>query len=149
MSTFENGIQTKAPYVDKRLHEKIIFAASCIIPDVIIAAMTDVIKAVSDQMEKENKTFGERTEIFCIFTENPQFTISLDNNEVAICMKLAVYPVNNLLKYAGDKRLYAILAEELCHLIWEISDETLVCYKVIDVLKNIFPGIEVSDVYKI
>lgn len=149
MSTLVNAISTVAPHVDERLRGKIVICASCIIPDAICTAMTEVIKAVADQLEKENRAFGDGLAITCIFIPETEFAIKLDKEQIAICIKLAVYPMAKLCQFIGDKRLYMILAEELCHLIWDISDETLINYKVIEVLEKIFPDIEMQDVYSV
>lgn len=58
-----------------------------------------------------------------------------------MCMKLALYPIPRLLPHIRSNTLFTILAEELCHMIWEIQDEVLVNYKVLEVLQNIDPSL--------
>lgn len=149
MSCLINSITTATPRIDERLKGKIVIVSSCVIPDIVIAAMTLVIKAIADQLEKENRPFGNGLAISCIFTDEPEFSIRFDDVQIAICVKLAVYPISRMQPYMGDKRLFTILAEELCHIIWDISDEELINYKVIEVLGNIFPDIKMSDFYAV
>lgn len=141
MSTLIDGVHTAAPVVDPRLKDQIAFAASSEIPKEIIDSMTLVLFAIAQQLEKEGKTLEGKNAITCIFIGSDRFEISLDPEQIAICMKLAVYPLPRLVPFIGKPFLYAILAEELCHLIWEISDEVIINDKVVDVLRNIFPNL--------
>jgi len=62
-------------------------------------------------------------------------------------MRIAFYPLVKIAPYVGTDMLYTILAEELCHLIWDISDETEVNFKVLAVLRNLNPELQMSDLY--
>lgn len=148
MSLFVGAVNTELPKIDDRLKGSFSIAASVEIPLSIREAMSDVIRAVADQLDKEQRSLKSGLGVNCIFTPAEWFTINFEPGEVSICMKIAFYPVPYLVLFASDKnKLYAILAEELCHLIWDIGDETLVKYKVTEVLQNIFPGIKVEDIY--
>ena len=147
MSFLVNGITTAVPLVDSRLNGKIVIAATHPIPQEIRDWMTKVIWAIAEQLSYEEiKDIG--LPINCIFSNNDSYEIRIEFGEVSICTKNAFYPVRNLEEYAGNPfKLCTILAEELCHLIWEISDEIEVNYKVYDVLLRIFPELKIEQLY--
>ena len=146
MSALVDAVATLVPIVDPRLSGSISSCANTPIPMEVALAMTAVIKAVADQMEKEGRVF-RGLPISCIFTGSDSFTTRLDENQCAICVKLAVYPLPRLLPHRSTFRLYTALAEELCHLIWDIADETLINFKVLEVLRNLHPQLTLSDLY--
>lgn len=146
MSALVDAVATLVPIVDPRLSGSILSCANTPIPMEVALAMTDVIKAVADQMEKEGRVF-RGLPISCIFTGSDSFTTRLDENQCAICVKLAVYPLPRLLPHRSTFRLYTALAEELCHLIWDIADETLINFKVLEVLRNLRPEVTLADLY--
>ena len=146
MSVLVDSVATAAPVVDPRLSGNILSCANTPIPLDVVLAMTAVIKAVADQMEKEGRVF-RGLPISCIFTGSDSFTTRLDENQCAICVKLAVYPLPRLLPHRSTFRLYTALAEELCHLIWDIADETLINFKVLEVLRNLRPEVTLADLY--
>lgn len=146
MSVLVNSVDTLIPIVDPRLRGKFVSCADTQIPLEIVYAMSNVIKAVADQLDKESRLF-RGLPIACIFTGSDSFTIRLDEYQQAICVKLAVYPLPRLLPYCQTYRLYTALAEELCYLIWDIADETLINFKVLEVLRNHRPEVTLSDLY--
>lgn len=146
MSVLVDSVATAAPVVDPRLSGNFSFSATAPIPPDVVLAMTNVIKAVADQMEKEDRAF-QGLPIACVFTGSESITIALTEDQYAVCIKLAVYPLPRLLPYRSTFRLYTALAEELCHLIWDIADETLVNFKVLEVLRNLHPQLTLADLY--
>lgn len=141
MSYLVGHITTASPYIDERISDIIRINANCTIPTEIQSAMTIVLKAVADQMEKEGMLGKERFAINCMFLSADSATIQMNQDEFAVCMKLALYPIQNLMRDTSKEMILLILAEELCHLIWEIRDELKVQDKVEEVLKNYDPTI--------
>lgn len=146
MSRLIGSVVSSGPVVDPRIADKIILSATAPLPDTISCALYNVFRAVADQLEKENRIFGSMP-INCLFLAEDSFTIALDGSERAIGLRLAVYPLPNLVPLVGTDSLYMILAEELCHLIWDIHDETLVNFKVLEVLRNLHPQLSLADLY--
>ncbi len=147
MSELVNGIcTTPAPMIDTRLGKGIQLLTTGPFPLEICIAMTNVLKAVADQLQNENRHLGNQT-VCCIFSESDSFSISLLPEEYAICVRIAFYAMNRISQFFGTDKLYTILAEELCHLIWDISDETEVNFKVLAVLRNLNPDLQMSDIY--
>lgn len=145
MSEFVGGIVTDGPIVDDRIKDIISIASNAVIPPEITVAMSRVLTAVADQMDKEHITAN--MPVCCLFSNSDTFTISLTGCEQAICLRTAMYSIPNLVKTIGTDKLYTILAEELCHLIWDIRDEVLVNFKVLDVLRNISPDLQMTNIY--
>ena len=108
--------------------------------------MTAVLKAVADQLQKEGRSIGNNP-INCIFSDADSFSVSLDPQQIAVCMRIAFYPIGRIAPFFGTDKLYTALAEELCHLIWDIADETEVNFKVLAVLRNLNPDLLMADVY--
>lgn len=145
MSELINAIPTSA-YVDPRIKDHIRVLSTDEIPLSLYEAFSSVLWAVATQLESENrKILG--LPINCIFSGTDSFTIRKSNDQNAICMKVAFYSLQELLPIQGKDALYLILAEELCHLIWDIADETEVCFKVLAVLRNLNPSLQMSDLY--
>lgn len=147
MSFLEHAVTgIPGPVIDPRIKTGIQILSTSPIPPEICSAMTLVIRAVADQLQKENRPFGNQS-VTCIFSESDYFSVALNSDEIAVCMRIAFYPLGRVAPYIGNDRLYVILAEELCHLIWDIADETLVNFKVLSVLRNLNPSIQMSDLY--
>lgn len=108
--------------------------------------MTSVFKAVADQLQQEGRSIGNQG-ITCIFSDTDSFSVQADSGEVAVCMRVAFYPLSRITPYYGTNKLYTILAEELCHLIWDISDETEVNFKVLSVLRHLAVGLQMAHLY--
>ena len=108
--------------------------------------MTSVFKAVADQLQQEGISMGNQG-ITCIFSDTDRFSVQANPGEVAVCMRVAFYPLCRIAPYYGTNKLYTILSEELCHLIWDISDETEVNFKVLSVHRHLNAGLQLSDLY--
>lgn len=147
MSVLLDAVTSNVPIVDPRLSGKIVVCTSVEIPIEICQAMSKVFSAIADELDAENKSFGRGLSISCIFCDTPVFSVQLNPDEIAVCMRLAVYPLSNILPYSGTAKLYMILAEELAHLIWDIKDETLVSLKVWEILLHLFPGMDILEIY--
>ncbi len=138
MATIKNSLPgILCAHIDDRLKHCITILTDSIIPREVNDAMTAVFKAVADQLEKENLDISGRMSINCIFSESDSFTYIMSEDSLASCIMVAFYPLNKLVPLVGSNLLFTVLCEELCHLIWNIRDETLINYKVLEVLKNI------------
>lgn len=133
------------PEIDPRMRGDLCVLANCEIPESVRGTFHLVTMAIAQQMAKESKPFGAGLPINCLFIPDREFSVSLDSDQYAACMRFAVYRVSVLSAAANQMVQMTILAEELCHLIWGIADETMVNYKVLEVLRNIFPNLSLRD----
>ena len=145
MSYLVNFVPSPAPVLDPRLRGRIVFCSDAQIPQEINLALSLVLVAVADQLEKENRLCCD-TPITGIFSNSDSVTIALNEPEQAFCMRIIFYPLSRLCRL-GANQLLTSLAEELCHLIWDIPDETLVNFKVLEVLRNLRPQFSLADLY--
>ena len=73
-----------------------------------------------------------------VFDEDLQKAFNLGDDAIAACSKIAYCPIKNLELFEDEKYLAtAAILEELCHLIWDIADETVVKFKVLSIIRNI------------
>ena len=133
------------PKVDARLKDSIIPVVACDLPEGIKNDFFMATMAVAQQLQKENRQIDGELPVNCLFVSGRSFEISFDPVELSICMRLAVYDVGALLNAKRQTVRLMLMTEELCHLIWGIRDEIAVCYKVLEVLKNILPDLTLSD----
>lgn len=146
MSHILDPVSSPCPVVDPRLKGKIFFCTTGIIPEEINLAMSAVIFALANRLDKEGGSFGNFP-LTCVFASTSSFSVEMDDEEQASCFRIAFYPLPRLRPHIGRFSLYTVLAEELCHLIWDISDETEICFKVLEVVREIFPSVELSDLF--
>lgn len=147
MSRLKNAVNVAFPPLDERMKTHIVVSAECDFPFAQKLIFRSVIWAVAEQLDAEGSPFPQHMGISCIFHQNPEFTVSLDREQLAACMRLAVYPISTLAELGVSLPTYVVFAEELCHLIWDISDEVEVNSKVLEVLRHIFPKLEMRNIY--
>lgn len=149
MSILLNGkIGAKIPGIDPRIKHKLFFSSTCELSEDLINLFKCSFWAVAEQLEEENLLEDEKAIAYltCITIDTDEFTIKLDDNQMGMITSLAVYPVH---KWINLNRIsiYVSIIEELCHHYWRIRDEVEVNFKVLEVLKRIFPNIKMSDIY--
>lgn len=83
-----------------------------------------------------------------VFDEDLQNAFNLGDDAIAACSKIAYCPIKNLELFGNEQDLaIAAILEELCHLIWDISDETIVKFKVLSIIRNIRKETTLEDLY--
>lgn len=147
MSSLENAIVgVKAPIVDHRIAERIHFVTTCIIPDDIISLFSEAFVAIADEMDLDNYPVEQMPNITCVFTERSKMGVVFDENEESLCMSICVYRIDRIRRHNVVKQL-TIIVEELIHLIWSITNEYDVCFKVFEIVKRMRPHIKITDLY--
>lgn len=153
MANLIGAISTKGPAnIDARIKDKVLLAANSPISEKIAQCIGTSLWAVAEQLEIDG-LLDNLTTVTCIFTRDGKTSIKLDPKELGIYMRIIVYPMEkwNSFKRSPNEQLliYMILIEELAHHFWNIEDEVEVNYKVISIMKHIFPDIKMSDVYSL
>lgn len=148
-----NAINTTGPAnIDERIKDKVLLAATSPISENVARYLGSSLWAVAEQLDRDG-LLGEITTVTCIFTSDGDLTLKMLPQQFGVMMRLIVYPMSRWEKFPNrsNKQLliHMILIEELAHHFWNIEDEIKVKYKVIEIMKHIFPDVEMSDVYSI
>lgn len=108
------------------------------------------LEELSRQMEEEKVT--NMPEISCIFTKDGEISMAIDSEDLLAVNtnRLCIYAIERWRETGGsDILILMVFLEELCHVIWNITDEIKVKYKVFDILKRIWPDYKIEDIYKL
>lgn len=86
------------------------------------------------------------TNIF--FLDTDDITLTFTPSQMGSCLVGIFYPVHKW-RSAGytDQQIITCMVEEMCHVFWCIKDETLVKFKVLDVLKIGHPDLPLESLY--
>lgn len=145
--TLENHIATYVPLVPTELKEKINFTANYAMNEKEALIFVKVLKSIVEQMKIDNIDFTTLTRIGVIFTENGNFSfIDECDNTYGRCFSLAVYKLGRLRIANNDDFTLFVFAEELVHHYWQVEDETVVKYKVLEVAQRIKPSITLEKI---
>ena len=152
LSELIGAISTQGPKkIDGRIEGKITLIANSPISSKIAKLFTVCLDATAEQLDNESM-LDEITRVTCIFTGDGEISIKLDPEQLGVHMAIIIYPMNKweefLVKQA-DHLVCTMMIEELVHHFWSIEDEIKVNYKVLDVLRHIYPDIKMEDVYNI
>ena len=137
----ENGIETEIPKVPDELKDKIFINTVRELSYTDYTLFELSMKAIVYQMIKENTDFSKLNRINVIFTNDGSFSMNTKDKPLfsftdtcGYYFKLAVYPLEVLHKKGKNSITLFAFTEELVHHFWNIEDESLVKYKVLDVL---------------
>ena len=132
-----------------------IFAPKCVnvvsyqcLPESIRKTVDSALIAIKIEMI-EDKISGPNVGVnLIVFDEDLQKAFNLGDDAIAACSKIAYCPIKNLELFADKEYLtIAAILEELCHLIWDIADETIVKFKVLSIIRNIRKETPLEDLY--
>lgn len=146
----KNHVQTVAPVIPDELRKKLIIAATYQLTEHEAKLFSLALQAVVQQIKKEGIDFNKIPRTNAIITKDGSVEFQLESNVLGSHVSLAIYAVQKWrdMRY-GDHQILMILIEELCHNYWNIEDETLVMYKVHQVIKWIMPNVELKDLYNV
>jgi hypothetical protein len=134
-------------YIPTKLLGKISLSLTCEITEHEKQLLKQALSVLQEQFEYENRQNIARVSL--IFSENGNVSLEyVDDKQIGSQISLCIYAVKRWQEY-NDKGILAIILEELCHHFWAIEDEILVQYKVIEIMKRIYPSIERSNIYDI
>ena len=86
--------------------------------------------------------------LLCIITQDDTVHLQLGESFGAGTICIAHYCTSRWDGYS-DAHICAFIIEELCHHIWVINNEVNVKFKVIDILRLIFPKVALNDIYSL
>ncbi len=147
--TVLNAIDTKVPQPPFYLSGLIHVFATCKIDTHLIKLFENVFYAIDRQLDCEKRLYHvQLTPVTCIVSDNDVFSVKLSDTTLAATGAIACYCISKW-QHFDDQHICTFIAEELYHHFWAIINELDVNFKVIEVLRHIYPNIKISDVYSI
>lgn len=132
----------------EQIVKKLSAAITCELTEREIILINGAIKALSNQLELENKS--DLRPVGLVFTDSDEVTYSLEENQLGSAFSVCTYMVHKWRKNNyNDWKILAIILEELCHHFWNIEDEFIVTEKVLEVVRRIDPAVEMHDLYNL
>ena len=130
------------------LFEKLRIFSTCDLPQMqLLTPLVRVVQSVGRQLQKEGASLESGLPVSCVFSDSDTFSLRLLPEEKAVVSRIIFFSLPRLAPYYGTKTLYVILAEELCRQFWSIHGEALVAFKVFEILRRIFPELEIEEIY--
>lgn len=126
------------------LREKLKVYATCSLTEHEINLFNKVLRCV------DNHLLIDRIDLSTLYTLNvlfieEEFAFSYEGNigTFGNQFHLATYRMSKLRDYNSDVFMSIIFVEELTHYYWKIFDETIVKYKVVEILNDMFPKLTI------
>lgn len=83
-----------------------------------------------------------------IFLDRDDLPLRFSPKQMGACFIGIYYPVHRWRESNyTDQQIITCMVEEMCHVFWCIKDETLVNFKVLDVLRNGHPELTLESLY--
>lgn len=139
---FNNRVPLNGIWSPVFLDNKLQFVANCLLREEEIQIFNQALQLVAWKIKEDmkNGNLSPKVEdlrrVTIIFTKNGEFSFSGIENEVGINVSLIVYKTD-CLHYIDDCMfpLFTFI-EEMTHHFWNIEDETLVKYKVVEIIQQ-------------
>lgn len=146
----KNHVNTVGPVIPNELIRKLVVVATYELTEHEAKLFTLALQAIVNQMEKEKMDFTKIPRTNAIITKDGSIELEFEDTILGTQVSLVIYAVQKWRNFKyGDQQILMILIEELCHNYWNIEDETIVKYKVWQVIKWIMPDVELIDLYNV
>lgn len=129
----------------KSLQGKLKVFSTCALTDIEIELFNKVLKCVDNHLVIDKVDLSMLYTLNVFFIEE-EITFSYEGN-TGTCgnqFHLATYRMNKIRSYKSEVFTAVIFAEELTHYYWRILDEKIVKYKVVEILKDMYPQLTVE-----
>lgn len=127
------------------LQETLSVFTTCSLKENEIKLFNDVLKCVNNHLMIDKIDLSTLYTLNVFFIEE-EITFSYEGN-TGTCgnqFHLATYRMNKIRGYKSDVFTAIIFAEELVHYYWRIFDETIVKYKVVEILNDMYPKLTIE-----
>ena len=128
------------------LQGKIKVLATCALTETEIELFNKVLKCIDNHLVMDKIDLSMLYTLNVFFIEE-EITFSYEGN-TETCgnqFHLATYRMDKIRSYKSDVFTAVIFTEELTHYYWRIFDETIVKYKVVEILKDMYPQLTVES----
>lgn len=132
--------------INHKIKEKVVFCADHMVDDEVLKQASiglELLGKLFDNLGIEIQTLRE-TNVF--FSELGNINLSMDDSTLGNVFQMIVIKSKKVSQYEPIKIL-AIIVEELCHHFFQIHDERIVKYKVLEVIKQKYPSLEIEDIF--
>lgn len=135
------------PIVPALLKGKINFFANCDVNPSEIALFNQALQCVAKHLDHDNIDLTDYFVLNVFFTADGSISFH-ENNEKnnGSQIYMAIYRMNKLRKINSDLFMLFVFIEELTHYYWRIYDETVVKYKVAEIINYIVPNLTIEQV---
>ena len=114
--------------------------SNCVLMDKEILIFNKALYAVSQQLLQENVEPSTIEKFTTFFTLKGELNLFEQiNNTFGVRFNSAVYMMENIRKTNSDVFMLFTFVEEMAHYYWHISNETLVKYKVEEIIQQVHP----------
>lgn len=136
----------KRPIIPKILKDKINVVANCKLQEQKIHLFNMSLQCVANHLVNDNINLETYFSLNIIFTEMGVFSFH-ENNECNNGSQFysAIYRMGKLRKINNNVFTMFVYIEELTHYFWRIYDETIVKYKVVEILNDVVPNLSIED----
>lgn len=129
-----------------QIKSKVVFCADHIVNEEIAKQASIGVNLVGLKMDSENVPIESLSSVNMFFTERGKINLEMDTSPLGNYFWLITIHTEKVQNYEPVKIL-AIIVEELCHHFWSIRDERHVKYKVMEVLNQLYPKLEIDDIF--
>ena len=100
------------------------------------------LQALAEKMIEDKIDINFLTHLNILFTKNGSYSMTEESGDrFGFHLNLSIYSLDNIRKTNNDKFMVVTFIEELVHYFWQIEDETLTKYKVIEIAQKFLPDI--------
>lgn len=100
------------------------------------------------QLLKEKIDISTLHSVTILFLSDGNFSIKTLNKHVAgYTTSIIVYVMDKIRTWSNSDKIIAILLEELTHHFFNITDEIMVKHKVLEIMRNLCPELNMEDIY--
>ena len=136
----------KRPIIPKILKGKITVVSNCKLKESEIHLFNLSLQCVANHLEKDNIDLQSYYSLNIIFTESGEFSFHESNDcNNGLQFYSAIYRMKKLRKIGVNIFTMFVYVEELTHYFWRIYDETIVKYKVVEILNDVAPNLSIED----
>ncbi|MBK5424727.1 hypothetical protein [Bacillus sp. TH30] len=150
MGKLEGAIPSPLPAIPDNLKNKIAVRATYKLTEKEAFLFHEALRSVDLQLTAEGADYSKLPMVFALFTRDGKFTILPDGDEVGTRINFIIYGVSvwRELK-CTDIKLRTVFLEELCHHFWNIEDEEIVKYKVVELYNRYYSTeLTINDLYR-
>lgn len=136
------------PVIPEMLENKLEFRITTELTEEDILLYSTVLVYFDKQLKKDKVNLDSIPKTFAIFTDDGNIEISLSDTVLGINSNIIIYAIKRFEKFNLPEVLkVSVFLEELCHWAWNIEDEVEVKFKIFEILKEIYPGLKIQQVY--